>query len=317
MTTFAKHDFPGLPNPVYLPDWLKVQHKIIPNGTWGWTSGQKINVKNFTSTTYHDTGNPNANAASDYRWAAGGGRGQMGSAGSYNGIFDANGLILTQRFDELVGHAANHTGNITSYAFEHAFGGPGNNFNDSWQVGMWVHAGVLQAMGRTADTSMYQHNFWSGKGCPGQIRAKGLWSATEKGVDDHIAEINAYLAGVDVGGEVKPPPVVYPKPSRIPALDAVSSQGGIAPSYVLIPNEKVTAFFVGDRYEAIRDTPRRQYAYAKSPDIGPNIRKGESFDVDFVFQNQDGYWAYTPYGTRVMLDDLKRVSDSKGEQEAA
>ena len=73
---------------------------------------------------------------------------------------------------------------------------------------------------------------------------------------------------------------------------------------------------MGDRYEAIRDTPRSQYAYKGSPVLNVPIKKGESFDVDFVFENKEGAWGYTPYGTRVYLDDLVRVSDMKG-QEAA
>lgn len=309
MTTFTKHTFPGLPNPVYLPDWVPVQIKIIPNGTPGWTSGQKISPDRFTSTTFHDTGNLLSSAVGEYTWALNGGRAEIGSAGSYNGIFGASGVIITQRFDELVGHAANPVGNTTSYAFEQSEIGPKFDFDASLDVGMWLHAGVLQSMGRLADTSMYQHNYWSGKDCPGQVRRRGLWSYVEKTVDQRIALINAFLLGQDAGGVVTP---VYPKPSSIAVLDAVSSKDVVAPSFVVIPNEGITAFFVGDRYEAIRDTPRRQYAYAKSPEIGPLIRKGESFDVDFVFENKDGQWGYTPYGTRVALVDLKRVSDTKG-----
>lgn len=309
MVTFVKHTFPGLPNPVYLPDSIKVEIRIIPNGTPGWTSGQKLPVKNFTSTTWHDTGNLISSASGEYSWARNGGRAEINSPGSYNGIIGNNLLILAQRFDELVGHAANHTGNVTSYAFEQSELGTDAKFDASWKTGMWVHAGVLHAMGRTADTSMYQHNYWSGKPCPGQIRKRGLWSATEQGVDDRIAQIVAFLAGESAGD--KPAPVVYPAPVRIPVLDAVSSADIVAPSYVVIPNENITAFFVGDRYEAIRDTPRNQYAYKGSPVLNVPIRKGESFNVDFVFENQDGKWGYTPYGTRVNLDDLKRISDSK------
>jgi hypothetical protein len=313
MATFAKHTFPGLPNPVYLPDSIEVQIKIIPNGTPGWTSGQKLPVKNFTSTTWHDTGNLVSSASSEYKWAATGGRAGINSPGSYNGIIGKNLLIVAQRFDELVGHAANHQGNITSYAFEQSELGTDAKFNASRETGMWVHAGVLQAMGRTALTSMYQHNYWSGKNCPGQIRKRSLWSATEQGVDDRIAQIVAFLAN-EPGDGPKPP--VYPAPARIPALDAVSSADVVAPSYVIIPHVDIVAFFVGDRYEAIRDTPPRQYAYKDSPVLGPNVKQGESFNVDFVFESDKGMWAYTPYGARFLLDDLKRVSDAKGEEAA-
>lgn len=310
MTQFTKHTFPGLPNPVYLPSWIPVEIKIIPSSVPGWTSGQKLPVSNFTSTTYHDTGESSSSATSEYDWALKGGRAEINSPGSYNGIFDKTKVIITQRFDELVGHAGVHRGNISSYAFEEAYGASGHD--GALEVGMWLHAGVLQSMGLLADTSMYQHNYWSGKPCPGQIRSRGQWSYVEKTVDQRIAEIKGFLAGGVPGPDPSPAPVIYPKPSPIPVLDAVSSKDAVAPAYVVIPNENITAFFVGDRYEAIRDTPRRQYAYLGSPVIGPVIRKGESFDIDFVFENKDGRWGYTPYGTRVLLDDLKRVSDQKG-----
>lgn len=312
MTTFTKHTWPGLPNPVYLPDHIPVEIKLIPSSVPGWTSGQKLPVSNFTSTTFHDTGNMQSNADGEYNWAAGGGRRSV--PGSYNWINDHRKVIITQRFDELVGHAANHQGNITSYAGEQA--GIGIDFDKSLDVAMWVHAGVLQSMGRLADTSMYQHNYWSGKNCPGQVRRRGLWSYVEKTVDQRIAAIGLFLAGSEAPIPTPPVKPVYPKPVPIPVLDAVSSKGGVAPSYVIIPNENITAFFVGDRYMAIRDTPRNQFAYIGSPVLNAPIREGESFDIDFVFENQDGKWGYTPYGTRVFLDDLVRVSDMKGAEAA-
>lgn len=307
MTEFTKHIFPKLPNPVYLPSWIPVEIKIIPDGVPGWTSGQYVNPANFTSTTFHDTGNMGTDADGEWRWAARGGRAEIKSSGSYNWINDHKKIIIAQEFNELVGHAANHQGNITSYAGEQA--GIGINFDASLQIAMWMHAGVLQSMGRTADTSLVQHNYWSGKYCPGQVRNKGLWSYVEKTVDQHIFEITGFILGN--APIPKPPVTAYPKPSPIPVLDAVSSVGIVAPSYVTIPNENVTAFFVGDRYEALRDTPRNQFAYKGSPVLNAPIKGGESFNVDFVFENKDGRWGYTPYGTRVNLDDLKRISDQK------
>lgn len=301
-TNFKKYTFRGLKNPVYLPDWLTVEIKIISSSVAGWTSGQYVNPSNFTSTTFHDTGNPNSNAINDYNWAANGGR--RTSPGSYNGIFDANRLIITQWFDELVGHAANHQGNVTSYAFEHAFGGANNSFDASWKVGMWVHAGILQAMGRTADTSMYQHNYWSGKDCPGQIRRRGLWSATEKGVDERIQEINDFLAGVKP--PVDPPVPAYAKPIVLAKLDIT----GTAPSMVKLDDGTV-CIYVGDRVRATKKTRRYQWAGEKAPDIGPNIEVGEEFNVDWLFENGEGWWYYTPHDTRIKESDTVRVSDSK------
>lgn len=191
---FIAHQFPGLANPVYLPDWISVEIKIIPSTVAGWTSGQKVPASNFVSTTWHDTGNKTSNANGEYNWAATGGRAQIKSAGSYNGIFDGTKVIITQRFDELVGHAANHAGNVTSYAFEQAGWGPGFDFDKSWEVGTWLHAGVLHAIGKTAKAAMYQHHYWSNKDCPGEIRRRTLWSETEDAVDANIAAISAFVS---------------------------------------------------------------------------------------------------------------------------
>lgn len=199
--SMKKYQFPGLPNPVYLPDWIPVEIKIIPSKVAGWTSGQKVPASNFTSTTWHDTGNSTSNANGEWSWAASGGRAGINSPGSYNAIFDGTKIIISQRFDELVGHAANHTGNVTSYGFEQAGHGPSYDFNKSLEVGYWLHAGVLQSMGRTAKAAMYQHNYWSGKHCPAQIRNRGIWSKVEDEVDKRIAQIKAY-----VSGETKPVP---------------------------------------------------------------------------------------------------------------
>ena len=39
MVTFVKHTWKGLANPVYLPDFVPVQIKIIPSSVAGWPTG--------------------------------------------------------------------------------------------------------------------------------------------------------------------------------------------------------------------------------------------------------------------------------------
>ncbi|MGB3330816.1 MAG: hypothetical protein WBA46_17770, partial [Thermomicrobiales bacterium] len=313
MTTFKKHVFPGLANPVCLPDWLKVVMAIIPDGTPGWTSGQKVPASNFDSTTYHDTDNYLSSANSERKWAADGGRAEINSPGSYNGIFDANGLIITQRFDELVGHAANPTGNVTSYAFEEAFGATGHD--KSLDVGLWVHAGVLQAMGKSGGTeAMYQHNYWSGKNCPRQIRDRGQWSYAEKTVDARVAEINAYLkqSGDGTGGPTTPPPTkTYAKPVPIPELVGFSVNENTTVPGVVTRDGGDAFIFTADLYEAIVATPRLQYADIKnSPRVGEDLVVGEKFIGAWLVKARDGEWyIVTPYWTRIRLRDVKRIGD--------
>ncbi|MGB3330985.1 MAG: hypothetical protein WBA46_18620, partial [Thermomicrobiales bacterium] len=314
MTTFKKHVFPGLANPVYLPDWLPVSIKLIPSSTPGWTSGQKVDVSQFTSTTYHDTQNDLSSAQSEYTWAKNGGRASINSAGSYNGIFDANGLIITQRFDELVGHAANPTGNVTSYAFEEAYGATGHAA--SLDVGLWVHAGVLQAMGKSGGTeSMYLHQWWSGKYCSKQILDRGQWSYAEQTVDARVAEINAYLkqGGDGTGGSTTPPPptTTYAKPVPIPELVGFSVNENTTVPGVVTRDGGDAFIFTADLYECVTATPRLQYADIKhSPKVGEDLVVGERFIGAWLVKARDGEWyIVTPYWTRIRLRDVKRIGD--------
>lgn len=233
MTDFTKYTFPGLPNPVYLPSHIPVSIKIIPSSVAGWTSGQRVDPSNFTSTTFHDTGNMASTAASEWRWAANGGRASIKSPGSYNWIVDHKEIIVCQRFDELVGHAANHRGNTTSYAGEQA--GIGIDFDGSLDNAMWMQAGVLQSMGLTGTGAMYQHHYWSGKDCPGQVRRRGLWSHVEKTVDQRIIAINLFIAGENVD---IPTPKPNPDPSPLfPFLF------GTAKGYKFDPNGPVSTLW--------------------------------------------------------------------------
>ena len=289
------HAFPGLPNPVYLPDWIPVEIKIIPASVPGWTAGQKVPVTNFVSTTWHDTGNSISNANGEYAWAAGGGRAGINTPGSYNGIFDETKIIICQRFDELVGHAANHTGNVTSYAFEQAGWGPKFNFNKSLEVGVALHAGVLHAIGKTAKDAMYQHRFWSGKNCPGEIIRRGLWTTTENMVDAQIAAIKAFIAG-----EMPEPPASEYEPASPVAELADKRPFLLTSGGAVFVRADVVA-------EATVDTPRLKYAGGDAR-VGPDIPKGTRFGTDYLIVNNDGsmYWL-TPWSTRVRYEDTRVI----------
>lgn len=303
VTTFTKHTFPGLPNPVYLPSWIAVEIKLIPSTVNGWTSGQYVAPSNFTSTTYHDTGNDASSATSEYNWAATGGRGAINSPGSYNGIFDGTKLIITQRFDELVGHAANPTGNVTSYAFEEAYGAHGHD--KALEVGMWVHAGVLQSMGKTAAKSMYLHQFWSGKWCSKQILDRKQWGYVEKTVDARIGEIKSFLAN---GGTTTPTPIpTYKTPVAVPELAAFIRNGAI----VSLPTGPVKAASgvvwhpTGYDVVMIEKGPRLAGDRLDSGSRGEDIPKGHEFRTIAWGVGTDGAVLYlTPGLTRV---DARKV----------
>ena len=291
---------PGLDKPLYLPDDIPVEVKIIPaRGNW-WRGGKTIG---HTKTTWHDTGNPKTNADAEYRWAAGGRQG--GVPGGYNGIFDDRKIIITQPFDEVVGHAGNSTGNRTAYAFEQAWGGS-VDFARSLEVGYALHGAVIAAKGWETDTALVQHHYWSGKHCPGQIRNRGLWSAVVKGVTEA-----ASAAKRAASPDTPAPGPAWAKPAIIPELDAISKSEGIAPFFVDGGGARWT--WVGDRVRVIKPTKRYQRANMSAESVGPDLKVGEEFDLDWVTNYEGADWGYTPWGTRILMADVERISDTKGE----
>lgn len=288
------YEWPGLKNPVYLPDWIVVEVKIIPKMS-NWTSG--IPSSQHVSTTWHDTGNPNTNADGEYTWARNNRPG--GSPASYNGVYDGRKVIITQRFDELVGHAANHVGNMTSYAFEQAFGTAGGGYEGSLKVGAAIHGGIMAARGWTPAAGLKQHNFWSGKNCPGQIRGKGDWPRVVAMVEAaRLAALNA------AGSRPEPASPAYAKPIHVKELEYST----FPPA--LVNHDGGDFVYVRDMVEATRATPRLQQAYSGAERTGPDIKAGERFPVNWLFKSDDGQWYYlTPWFTRVLVVDTKRVSD--------
>jgi hypothetical protein len=300
---YKAHQWPGLKQPVYLPDWIPVEVKIIDHSRFR----SFVKSSAHTKTTFHDTGNPNTNADAEYRWAAAGRQGA--GVGGYNGIFDDRKIIITQPFDEVVWAAGTPEGNRTSYHFEMAWGG-GVNFTKALEIGEALHGGICAAKGWNVDTAMVKHQYWYGKWCPGQILNKGLWSAVVKGTTEAATAARAAAGGDGTGGGTPAP--VYAKPSPIAVLDAISMAEGVAPQRVTDPSSGVTFVWIGDRVKATKDTPRYRYATRDGEKVGPDLKAGEEFDADWLFETGDTWWLYTPYGTRVIADDTQRISDVKG-----
>lgn len=295
--------FVGFDRDVWLPDDIDVQIKIITNNRF--RSYQEFSGQ--TRSTWHDTGSNGSNALNEWTWANNGRQGA--GVGGYNFIVDDKRIIQCAPLNEVTWAAGTPEGNRTSWHTEQCFGGS-INWDKSFRNTAALHGALCAAKGWNVDTALVKHQYWYGKWCPGQILNKGIWGAAVKAVTAAANEARA-AAGGETGQGGQPSPT-YPAPDPIAVLDAISSKDGVAPSYVIDPSSGVTCIFVGDRYQAKVDTPRRRYAYLKSEAIGPVIKAGESFDVDWLLHNESGWWAYTPWGTRVYLDDLVRVSDVKG-----
>lgn len=303
MAGYTAHDwshigFPG--GPVYLPDSIPVEIKIISSSVPGWTSGQKL--RGQTKTTWHDTGNPSSTASSEWGWAANGGRAGINSPGSYNGIFDPTKIIISQRFDELVGHAGTPNGNRQGWAFEQAFG---NGFEAGLRVGAALHGGICAAMGWSVDTALVKHQYWSGKWCPGQILNRGMWSQVVKMTSD--AALAA--AGAAAGGKIPPTAPVYAKPVPIPELQTAMKGKTDDTAPYRVDGDGWVALYVSDRVKAIKDTPRLRYS-SGTEEVGGPVKAGEEFDVSWLLISTNFPDTYlTPWLTRIRAADTVRVGD--------
>lgn len=303
------HTWPGLAKPVYLPDTLKATVKLIPAGTPGWWIGPQ--TTGHRTYTQHFTGNMNSSAAGEWAWAAGGGRADIGSSGSYQLIVDGREVIVALPFNRAAGHAANNTGNMTSYASEMAIAG---GYEAAFQNAAHVAAGVIVSKGWEVDTALLQHWNWlrsdgTQKNCPSIIRDRGDWSRFVATVSRNAAAIRDYLRGEMPS--VPPPGPTYAAPAIIPELDAVSKSDGLAPSWVDASGTRW--FWVGDRVRAKVATGRYQRASKDAARIGPDLKEGDEFDVDWVTDYEGAVWFYTPFGTRIAAADVQRISDTKGE----
>lgn len=290
-----KYRFVGLDKDVWLPDDIAVEIKIIDHPRFRSYTRDTQQIY----TVYHDTGNPNTNARGEYAWAAGGRQG--GSVGGYNFIFDDSVIIQAAPLNEVTWAQGVSWGNVQGWASEHAWGGS-VNWERSLYVGAALHGGLIAAMGWDADKNLKQHNFFTGKDCPGQLRRRGQWPKMVQMVKDAAAKARAAAGGtVEENNQ-------YAKPVPIPELARwVGEPLDTIPSIVRASG--VDFVFVGDVVEATQDTPRYQYAHVGSGVLNENIKKGEQFVVSFIFFTEGEWWYYSPWDTRILVKHTRRVKD--------
>jgi hypothetical protein len=265
-----------------------------------------------TKTIVHDTGNPNTTADGEFKWLKDGRPG--GGAGGYNAITDADEIILCGMFNEIMWHGGTPSGNQT-FGVEMAFGG-GQNWDKVWTLNSALHGAICAAFGWDASTAAKMHQWIYGKRCSGQIINRNMWPQVLTQIGRDTKNARDAAAG---GGQPTPDPGKYAPAVPIKALDEAMKAAAnedpsltVAPRQVYDPSSKVTFFWVGDRVEAIRDTRRRQFATIGSPDVGGIIKIGTQFDVNWLFTaGDDNVYYLTPYNTRVLAEDTKRISDNK------
>lgn len=301
MAGMKAHRWSGLNVDVWLPDDIPVEVKIIGHSRF--RSFQKVATGVKTKTTWHDTGNSRTNADQEWTWANNGREGA--GVGGYNAIFDDRKIIICQPFDEVVWAAGTAEGNRVSWHAEHAWGGA-VNFRRSLEIGAALHGGLIAAKGWSVDTALVKHQIWYGKWCPGQILNKGLWPTVITMVSDAAALARVAAAT----GKVVAPLTTYAKPQSVSELARYAGKdANTIPAFALAP-DGTRYWYVGDRVQAVRATPRLQKAYAGAPKVGPDINAGEQFDVSWIFTADDGNEYYmSPWFTRIKVADTRRVAD--------
>ena len=108
-----------------------------------------------------------------------------------------------------------------------------------------------------------------------------------------------------------PPTTTYAKPVPIAELVGFPVTDNTTVPGVVTRDGGDAFIFTADLYEAVVATPRLQYADIKhSPKVGPDLTPGERFIGAWLVKARDGEWyIVTPYWTRILLKDVKRIGD--------
>ena len=276
-------------NTATVPSLVPIRQAILPASNRRVRPGLPLVPRAWCQ---HENGNPRHRADDERRYFH---LGAEGRQASYHFVGDDTEIIQLLPLNENAWHAGDNLGpgNLASVAGSIAQGAA--DMARARTVMEHLAAGVMVALGIPADATRQHYDFAPNrKDCPQWIRRDGYWPTFQANVRRLVTETTGT------------PLPVWASPLPLPYLDIT----GTAPAR-LTNAEGVEFIFVGDRVRATRATPRRQWAGAKAPRIGPDILLGEEFDVDWLFRNEEGWWYYTPHDTRVLADDCERVADRK------
>lgn len=296
------HRFVGLEKDVWLPDDITVKIDIVPASRTNIRSNQRSTAQ--TTTTWHDTGNPNSDANGERNWLH---SGAGGASVGYNFAFGDKLIIQLTPLNEVTWAAGTATGNRTSWHAEQCLRVA--SWENTLKTGAALHGGLCAAKGWDVTKALVQHNVWYGKNCPGQIRKRGEWPKVM-----NLTVQAANLARQAAAGGSLPPLVTttpapgYAKPSPVIGLDDTDvSKGDTAPAVTTV--DGVDYVFVYDLVEATKATPRLRFASSEER-IGPDIPKGTQFIVAWMFTYEGEQFYLTPWATRVRVADTKRIQDA-------
>jgi hypothetical protein len=279
-----------------VPSLVPIVQAILPANMPRVRPGNIIKARAWCQ---HENGNPKHKAANERKYFHDGAEGRQAS---YHFVGDDTIVYQLLPLNENGWHAGDNLGpgNMASIAGSIAQGA--KDMAKARKVMEHLAAGVMLALGIPADATRQHYDFAPNrKDCPQWIRRDGYWPTFQANVKRNITAI--------VVGEGKPEPVKYATPVQIAALDIA---GGTPPAKMILDDGSL-AIYVGDRVRAKKATPRLQRSSASALRIGPDIKAGEEFDVDWLIQTAPGepWFYYTPWDTRVIADDCERISDAK------
>lgn len=190
------HNFVGLANPVYLPDDITVEIKIIPSGNFNVRSNTRRADGDVRFVTRHETANfaAGANADMHYRYLMS----NPAPAAGYNTVNDDMKVIQLTPYNEVTWAAGNAIGNLTSDHHELCVNSDISH-PKARRIAAAVDAAVLHARGLTPQAGLVQHNYWWGKDCPMLMRANGnkIWNDVYYPmVKEFYADIVAHVSGI-------------------------------------------------------------------------------------------------------------------------
>ena len=245
---------------------IKITEKLIPPAYKNARPG--IMRTGFRGITYHETDNTSK------------GSNAMAHANLlYNGWKDANGVIRSTSWHYCVdsGGATRSVpeaevawcqgdgrgdGNMKTISIEICVNSDGD-FNIARKNACILGADILFRNGiKNINGYVWQHNSWSGKNCPRNIRAKGLWNEMLLIIQ---AELNAKWTAKSTSPAPAPSPPVQPKPFPVTTPSSVANTteikindkitikpGAIYGGLSNARGKKVPSQYTGKRYTVIK-----------------------------------------------------------------
>lgn len=227
------HSAVGLAKPLYLPDDIVFEKKIIPSTHRNVRSNTKRSASAVTRVTRHETANFNegADANMHYRYLMQ----NPSPAAGYNCVSDDRRIVHLTPYDEDTWAAGTWIGNHSSDHHELCVN-KGINHSRARYIAACLDAAVLYARGLPL-SALVQHNYWTGKNCPLLLRRDGLWPWYVNQVQAAYNRIVAHVGGAAAIATVK-------VGDTFMATDRLNVRVGYGTKYkvvtVLNPEDRVT-----------------------------------------------------------------------------